>query len=468
MKNSNILKINNQYKNSILEKENYFLSNLKNLNNDYNAWINKNTINNEINTGHILNGIIYSLKDNITTSNILTTGGSLFLKNYIPTHDSTVYNLLKNTGANLLTKDNMDEFGLGGTGTFSAFGQLTNPIDKERIVGGSSSGSSVMVKKDLVSFSIGTDTGDSIRKPASFLGIVGFKPSYGMISRYGVYPYAPSMDHVGIIAKYITDIAIVFSTLNKFDKKDLTSIQMNKEYDFNNLKPDKSKKIAIIKQSLDYMLDNEKKIFIDYLFQLKNDGFSITEVDFNQTLIEAIDPIYKIISYSEANSCYSNLTGVTFGDDNNDYKNWKDLIVKNRTEKLGDQLKRRFVIGSYSIIGENFEKIYVKSKKIRTLIIDEINKILDQFDAYIIPGASRIAPLLSDFKNNISDSNFGDDLLQIANFAGLPSITIPAIEYLNNPLGINITSKNFNDETLLNIALAIEDFNNEKLVKNND
>ncbi len=465
MKNSNILKINNQYKNSILEKENYFLNNSKNLNNDYNAWINKNTINNEINTNHILNGIIYSLKDNITTSNIITTGGSLFLKNHMPIYDSTVYKLLKETGANLLTKDNMDEFGLGGTGMFSAFGQLTNPIDKKRIVGGSSSGSSVMVKKNLVSFSIGTDTGDSIRKPASFLGIVGFKPSYGLISRHGVFPYAPSMDHVGIIAQYITDVAIVFSTLNKFDKKDLTSIELNKKYDFNNLKADKTKKIAIIKQSLDYMLSGEKNIFLNYISQLKNDGFSITEIDFNQILIEAIDPIYKIISYSEANSCYSNLTGITFGDSNNDYKNWKDLIIKNRTEKLGNQLKRRFVIGSYSIIDENFENIYIKSKKIRTLVINEVNRILDKFDAYILPGASRIAPLITDFENNISDSNYGDDLLQIANFAGLPSITLPAIEYLNNPLGINITSKNFNDETLLNIALAIEDFNIKKMVK---
>ncbi len=468
MKNSNILKINDKYKNSLLNKEDYFLSISKNLNNDNNAWLNKNLISNEINTDHILNGVLYSLKDNIATKDILTTGGSLFLKNYVPNYNATVYELLKNTGANLLTKDNMDEFGLGGSGLFSAFGQLINPIDKDRIVGGSSSGSSIMVKKDLVSFAIATDTGDSIRKPASFLGIVGFKPSYGMISRYGVYPYAPSMDHVGIIAKYITDVAIVFSTLNQFDKKDLTSIDLNKKYNFKNLKADKTKKLAVIKQSLKYMLDDEKKIFINYLDELKNNGFLIDEVDFNQELIKAIDPIYKIISYSEAYSCYSNLTGVTFGDFNNDYQNWQDLIIKNRTEKLGKQLKRRFIIGAYSIIGENFENIYQKSKKVRTLIINEVNKILAQYDAYIIPGASRIAPLMKDVMNHLSDSNLCDDLLQIANFAGLPSITIPAIKYLNNPLGINITSKNFNDEIVLNIALAIENFNDQKYGENNE
>ncbi len=185
-----------------------------------------------------LNGVIYSLKDNIATKGHTTTGASKFLENYVPEYDATVKTLLDQAGAICVSKDNLDEFGLGGTGLFSGYGIVHNPFDEKRISGGSSSGSACLVSQGIVPFSICTDTGDSIRKPASFQGIVGFKPTYGAISRYGVYPYAPSLDHVGILAQTVEDIATVFSVIAKYDDNDMTSIDLSSDYAAN-LKPNK-------------------------------------------------------------------------------------------------------------------------------------------------------------------------------------------------------------------------------------
>lgn len=412
-------------------------------------------IEHNINSESILNKIPYSLKDNIVTKDIITTGGSLFLEEYKPKHNSTVKNILDQNNALLISKDNLDEFGLGGTGTFSGYGHVINPLDSTRITGGSSSGSAVMVQQNIVPFALGTDTGDSIRKPASFLGIVGYKPTYGTISRFGVYPYAPTLDHVGILANNVTDVSIVLSALAFKDKKDFSSIETKNNEFYKNIKPSKNYSLAVLTDVLEEMNKPEREIFDKYLQKLSKEGFKISYIEFSKDLLSIIDPIYKALSYGEATTCYASFSGITFGK-NIEQSNFVETMKYNRTNFFGKQLKRRFVIGAYITSTENIKDMYFKSKKIRTLIINRTNEIFDKYDAMIIPGASSIAPLVEDVINNKPTCTICDDAIQIGNFAGLPSITIPAIKYNDLPVGINITCQLKEDLKLLNIALAIE------------
>ncbi|MGL4951231.1 MAG: amidase family protein [Mycoplasma sp.] len=393
-----------------------------------------------------LNGMIYSLKDNIATKGIKTTGGSLFLANYIPEYDATVKTLLDQAGAVCISKDNLDEFGLGGTGIHSGFGFVKNAFDETRISGGSSSGSCVMVAKKLVDFSIGTDTGDSIRRPASLQGIYGFKPTYGRISRYGVYPYAPSLDHVGVLSNDIDTISKVMSVISHKDNNDMTSIETNENFleEFKISKP----KFAIIKETIDFMANEEKTLFLKHIETLKSKGIIIEEVSFPKTLLELVDPIYKTISYGEATTCWANLSGVLFGQ-SIDEKNFEEILKNNRTKFFGRQLKRRFVIGAFATCAENYFEIFQESKKVRTLIINQFDKLISNYDALIMPGASSIAPKIEDEVNHLKTSSLTDDALQIANFGGYPSLTIPAIKYNNLFVGLNLTCKLFEDRKAL-------------------
>ena len=452
---SNILLNREAYDKKTLTIEQAYETSLKQLNSikDYNASLATAPFKHTPNKDSLLDGIVYSLKDNIATKGITTTGGSLFLKNYVPQYDATVKTLLEDAGAVLLSKDNLDEFGLGGTGTFSAYGLVTNPLDKTRITGGSSSGSAVLVQQKIVNFAIATDTGDSIRKPASYLGIYGYKPTYGLVSRYGVYPYAPSIDHVGVLANSLEDIAIVLSYIVKKDEKDYSSVSIKDNNFYKNLKPNTKAKLCVLNESLEYMEKDEKEAFSKYLKDLEKD-FSITYVDFGKELVNLIDPIYKALSYSEASTCYANLNGILFGE-HEDGKDFYEMAKKSRTKYFGKQLKRRFIIGSYATLHMNFNDIYLKAKQIRTLIINRANELFKDYDALIMSGASRVAPTVKDVNGGVQYANASDDTLQIANFAGLPSLTIPAVVVNNLPLGVNITGKQKDDQNVLNIALAM-------------
>lgn len=413
--------------------------------------------NHKNNSDSPINNLFYSIKDNFATKNHLTTGGSLFLENYIPAYDSTVKSLLDEAGAICVSKDNLDEFGLGGTGLFSGFGNVLNINDHQRIAGGSSSGSACMVAYKIVDFAIGTDTGDSIRKPASYCGVIGFKPTYGAISRYGLFPYSPSLDHVGILANDIKTIAAVFSILAKNDKKDMTSIDLSNNY-LKKLKPKFNAKLVVLNETIEYMHENEKALFIEYLNSLQNKGFNISYENFSIELLKLIDPIYKTISYSEAVTSWANLTGILFGG-KYQANTFDELILKNRSELFGRQLKRRFVIGSFITSSKNYDAVFNNAKKVRTLIIKKTNELFKKYDAILMPSASSIAPLIDDVINHKNIFTITDDALQIANFAGIPSITIPAIKYNSLDVGLNISTKLKKDIDALNIALAIMEVN---------
>lgn len=408
----------------------------------------------------LLNGIPYAVKDNINVHKTLTTGGSKFFSNYISCYNATVIDLLNKSGAMPIAKANLDEFGLGGTGTFSAYGHVYNPYFQNRITSGSSSGSAVLVANDTVSFALGTDTGDSIRKPASYLGIIGYKPTYGLISRYGVFPYAPSLDHVGLLAKSVTDIAIVADEICKHDEKDFTS-QLQADHNFfkriNDLK--KEYKLVYFENILEFMPMKSREIFLDAISRLKKENIQIYPIQFPVDIISAIAPTYKIISYSEAVSCYQNITGIPFG--NKEYgKNFEDKISITRSKHFGHELKRRMVFGSYCTLKENYEDVFLHSKKIRRIIVEKTNEIFKHYDFVIMPGSSTIAPTIEELNSTYKDT-YVDDYLQIANFGGFPSITLPMGKIDNNPIGINLMGDINFDSDLLTFAKYMNETLNE-------
>ncbi|MCQ3908475.1 MAG: amidase family protein [Mycoplasmoidaceae bacterium] len=355
---------------------------------------------------NLLSCIPYSLKDNVTTEGIITTGGSKFLSNYIPPYNASVYGLLKINGATLLCKDALDEFGFGGTGTHCFTGPVCNPYDKTRRVGGSSSGSVVNVATGVSTFAIGTDTGDSVRRPASLVGVVGYKPTYGAISRYGVLPYAPSFDHVGIISKYVADSVIVAETLIKHDPKDYTSTTMIKDVKLDNLRQQKAIKFVII-SNLIQMLDEDKQALFNKLIeQLKAQGHLIVEAELDKKVLDSLSFAYKVLTYTEGYSCYSSLQGITFGrNEGLDTDNYEQSLIKSRTLNIGNEVKRRFVIGTFLTTKENMAKMTLAARCIRHMAQDAQLALLKQGDCILMPSLTSTAQVMEDFSkpNNYDD-----------------------------------------------------------------
>lgn len=420
----------------------------------------------------LLDDIPYVLKDNFNTKGIKTTACCDLLNNYVPVYDSTVYKKLKEAGAVLIGKASMDELAMGGTNKNSNIGPCHNPYDLNRISGGSSGGSAVAVASGEVPFAIGSDTGDSVRKPASFCNVVGVKPTYGRISRYGVIPYASSLDHVGYFTTNVNDAALLLEILSGRDDNDLTSSN-EKVLEYSRLLTGdvKGKKILIFKNVIDSI--NNKDIltsFNNLVNSLKEKGAIIEEVSFDNTLMKAIFPVYYVISNAEATANHSNLSGVLFGD-SKDGESVDDIMINTRTNGFNSYVKKRFIVGSYALKADNQEKIFRKAQRIRRLIVDEVMSKLKNADALIAPAASDIAPLINDNTNidQLSDTYLiADNYMVIANFAGLPSITIPMGFSNNMPFGLNITSNLFKEDVMFNISKAIEDIVNIDVMTKED
>lgn len=417
--------------------------------------------NNEINT--LLSGIPYAMKDNISTKGIRTTACSNTLKDYVPIYNATVYEKLSQSGAIMIGKTNMDELAMGGTGLTGNAGIVKNPYDEERISAGSSAGSAVAVATKTVPFAICTDTGDSIRKPAAYTGVVGYKPSYGLISRYGLFAFASSLDTIGVITNSVIDAATVVNAVKGSDEKDMTTIKDMDEVDltkdFNNLN---SKKLFYIKEIVDkskYTNPNTIKIIDDFnklLDLLKSKGYEIYEESIDENLLKALKPVYTSISCAEVTSNNSNLTGISFGHREKG-ESAMDVIKNFRTKNFSSLIKRRFVIGSFILQKENQEKYFINAKRVRRLIVDKMNELFDKYDALILPVGSGPAKYIEGSENNLSSSNSVlEDHLQIGNFGGFPSITIPNGFVNKLPVAVNITGKVKDDINVLNIAYALE------------
>ena len=416
-------------------------------------------------TDELVSGIPYGIKDNFSTKDILSTGSSNTLKDYVPFFDATAVANLKKKGAVGVTKTVMDELGMGGTGTTGHTGVVHNPWNLERMTAGSSAGSAASVACGCYPFALGSDTGDSIRKPAAYCGIVGYKPTYGMISRYGLFPFACSLDTVGVLSRSVEDAAIAVDAMKGKDPKDMTSWDSSNIELYKNLNKDvKGKKLFYIKEIVD--LDNyenpseELKSHMENFHKTvelcKSLGIEVDEISIDKALLNAIPSVYVVISCAEATSNMSNLTGIIFGP-RGEGDNPMAMMKDHRTKGFSPLIKRRFVIGSYVLQKENQEKYFINAKRVRRLIVDKMNELFEKYDGLILPVGSGPAKFIEGSKNALSSSNnVLEDHLQIGNFGGFPSITIPNGFINNLPVGVNITGKVKDDINVLNIAYALE------------
>ena len=416
-------------------------------------------------TDELVSGIPFGVKDNFSTKDILSTGSSNTLKDYVPFFDATAVLNLKNKGAVPVSKTVLDELGMGGTGTTGHTGIVHNPWDCRRMTAGSSAGSAASVACGCYPFALGSDTGDSIRKPAAYCGIVGYKPTYGMISRYGLFPFACSLDTVGVLSRSVEDAAIAVDAMKGIDSKDMTSWDSSNINLYKSLNKDvKGKKLFYIKEIVDINnyenpseeLKRHLENFNKTIELCKNLGIEVKEESIDKKLLDAVSSVYVVISCAEATSNMSNLTGISFGPRGEGQTPF-EIMKDHRTKGFSPLIKRRFVIGSYVLQKENQEKYFMNAKRVRRLIVDKMNEMFSKYDGLILPVGSGSAKYIENSKNKLSSSNsILEDHLQIGNFGGFPSITIPNGFVNNLPVGVNITGAVKDDINVLNIAYALE------------
>lgn len=417
-------------------------------------------------TDDLLSGIPYGIKDNYSTKDILSTGSSNTLKDYVPFFTATAVENLAKHGAIPVNKTAMDEFGMGGTGTTAHTGNILNPWDTKRMCAGSSSGSAAAVAAGVYPFALGSDTGDSIRKPAAFCGIVGYKPTYGMISRYGLFPFASSLDHCGVLTRNVKDAAIVVDAMKGIDPKDQTSwdssdIHLYKSIDGNI----NGKKLFYIKELIELEnypnasdeLKTHLSIFQETISKLKDNGVTVDSVSIDKNLLKALPSVYVSLSCAEATSNMSNLTGIIFGP-RGEGKNVLEMMKDHRTKGFSPLIKRRFVIGSYVLQKENQERYFLNAARVRRLIVDKMKDLFKTYDGLIMPVSTGVAPYIDGSKDVLEevDTSVLEEHLQIGNFGGFPSITIPDGFINGLPVGVNITGKCYDDANVLNIAYGLE------------
>lgn len=432
----------------------------------YNAFVTILEEKKEKESTSVLAGIPYALKDNISTKGILTTASSNILKNYVPVYNATVYQKLEDAGAVLVGKNVLDELAMGGTGTTGHTGVVKNPWDETRLIGGSSAGGAAAVALGIVPFAIASDTGDSIRKPASFGGIVGYKPTYGRVSRYGLFAFASSLDHVGCFTRNVKDAAHVIDVIKGPDSHDMTSLpDDNKKY-VDTLENDiKGRKLFYIKEACDMenykdSEDEELKETIFQFFQtvekIRKLGFVVEEVSFPKELLNAIYPTYMAITCAEATSNNANLTGIPFGV-RGEGNSINDIMFDARTKGFSELIKRRFVLGSYILQKENQEKLFKNAGRVRRMIVDQMNALFQKYDGMLMPASGGIAPKFGEKTDQLSDRYLLlENHMAIGNFGGFPSITLPSGFVNGMPIAINLTGRQFEDDIILNMANQIE------------
>lgn len=414
----------------------------------------------------LLNGIPYALKDNFSTSGILTTASSNILKDYVPVYDATVYKKLKKAGAVLVGKTVLDELAMGGTGTTGHTGIVRNPWNKDCMIGGSSAGSASSVALGIVPFSIGSDTGDSVRKPASHGGLVGFKPTYGRISRYGLFAFASSLDHVAMFSRNVRNAAIITDVLKGKDINDMVTLNDDKKTYADLIDNDiKGKKLFYIKEicgldtykdTSDETLTKTLESFHETLDKLRSQGFIIEEVSMDKKLLEAIYPTYMCISCAEATSNNSNLTGIQFGP-RGEGQSVEEIMFDARTKGFSELIKRRFILGSYILQKENQEKLFLNAQRVRHMIVDKMNEFFEEYDGMIAPCSGGPAQSFDSSSEQLSDRYLIlENHLAIGNFGGFPSITLPYTMINDMPVGLNITGRVKEDDVVLNMANYVE------------
>ena len=404
-----------------------------------------------------LPGIPIAVKDLFCTNGVRTTAGSKILNNFIPTYESTVTQNIWQQGAILLGKLNCDEFAMGSSNETSFFGNVQNPIDKNLVPGGSSGGSASALAANLTPVTIGTDTGGSIRQPASFTGTVGLKPTYGSCSRYGIVAFASSLDQAGPMSKNVKDCALLLEVMSSYDKKDSTSIDFNRsKYSLELNNNIKGKKIGIPKEyRVDNMPNEIEELWKKGIEHVKECGAELVDISLPHTNYAL--PTYYIVAPAEASSNLARYDGVKYGFRSHG-ENLIDMYEKTRSEGFGDEVKRRIMIGTYVLSSGYYDAYYLKAQKVRRLIKNDFDVVFNQVEAILTPSTPSSAFKIGE-KTNDPISMYLNDIFTVPiNLAGLPGISIPAgFDKNDYPLGLQIIGKAFDEQNILNIAYSIEE-----------
>ena len=404
-----------------------------------------------------LPGVPMAVKDLFCTKDVKTTAGSKILNNFIPPYESTVTQNIWNEGAILLGKLNCDEFAMGSSNETSFFGNVQSPIDKGLVPGGSSGGSASALAANLTPITIGTDTGGSIRQPASFTGTVGLKPTYGSCSRYGIVAFASSLDQAGPMSKDVKDCALLQEIISTYDEKDSTSIDFKRnEYSKELTNNIKGKKIGIPKEyRVDGMPKEIEDLWTKGIEYAKDCGAEIVEISLPHTNYAL--PAYYIVAPAEASSNLARYDGVKYGFRSKG-ENLIDMYEKTRSEGFGSEVQRRIMIGTYVLSSGYYDAYYLKAQKVRKLIKNDFDEAYKKVDAILTPSTPSAAFKIGE-KTNDPVSMYLNDIFTVpVNLAGLPAISIPAgVDVKGYPLGLQIIGKAFDEQSILNIAYAMEE-----------
>lgn len=418
-------------------------------------------------TAGALTGIPMTLKDNICSDGDLTTCASKILAGFRPYYDSTVWSRLKAQGAVMLGKTNMDEFAMGSTSETSCYGAPLNPRNVNNVTGGSSGGGAAAVCANLAAYALGSDTGGSVRQPASFCGIVGLKPTYGAVSRYGLIAYGSSLDQIGVMANSVKDTAVVFETISGVDTNDQTSV----DYDFSGIangldKADvKGLKIGVAKEYFEG-INGEIKDAIDCAIKFFEDnGAGI--IDISLPVLKQALPVYYIIACAEASSNLGRYDGIRYGYRPESFNDVEEMILKTRTEGFGDEVKRRIMLGTYVLSSGYYDAYYKKACLLRENLIADFDDIFSTCDILIAPTAPNTAFPLNYKGASPVDMYLSDIATVPVNITGVPAISVPIKNDSNGlPIGMQIIGKKFSEKTIMNAAyfyeknaeIGVEDF----------
>lgn len=406
---------------------------------------------------NILFGIPIAIKDNIVTKGLRTTCASRMLENFEPIYDATVIKKLKERHMIIIGKTNMDEFAMGSTGETSYFGSIKNPWNLTKVPGGSSSGSAVAVSGNFVPFALGSDTGGSIRQPASFCGIVGLKPTYGRVSRYGLIAFASSLDQIGPMTRTVYENAILLEAISGKDENDLTSKEESVPHYITHLGKDiKYLKIAIPNYYMsDSICEEVRNKMKEIITLLEKKGCKVEFIDIEY--LEYAIPLYQIIALAEASSNLARYDGIKFGHITKHYHSIEEMYKKTRSEGFGAEVKRRIMIGSFVLSGKNANIYYEKALKIRGKMVDSFKKAFETYDLLIGPTNTNVAYPLGT-KQDDALKSFYDDLLTIpVNMAGLPALSLPiGFNKEHMPIGMQIIGNYFKEETIYELAFYLE------------
>ncbi len=402
-------------------------------------------------------GIPIGIKDNMCTKGVKTTCSSKMLENFIAPYDANVIEKLNNEGIISLGKLNMDEFAMGASTEYSAFKKTKNPWNLNTVPGGSSGGSAAAVAANLVPWALGSDTGGSIRQPSAFCGVVGLKPTYGLVSRYGLVAFASSLDQIGPITKDVQDAALLLNLIAGHDEKDTTSIN-NEKVDYTKcLKNDvKGLKIGVPKEFFGEGINAEVKAKLQEAIEKYKELGAIVE-ECSLDIAEYALATYYIIACAEASSNLGRFDGIRYGYRTKNFENLKDIYINSRSEGFGQEVKRRIILGTYVLSSGYYDAYYKKALEVRTLVKQEFDKKFEKYDVLLTPTSPTVAFEIGTRSNNPLEMYLADICTVSVNIAGLPGISIPCgVDSKGMPIGMQLIGDKFKEETILNAAYTYE------------